>query len=278
MREGERADVLAAVHYLTQLHGVDPRKVYVAGYSFGAAVALAALDQSEHVRGFVGISYPWGVKSMLVPAQGPSRSPKPKLFLTASEDVMCRDGVDGGVRTATAEVMALPHPRELVVVEGDHSWSGNHRPINRHVLDWLSRHEDSSGGGGGGGRGTSTNEGSIRGGRKLGAFSGGGARGGVFDAPDDGAATPRRLGPPASQTYRPRGGPTTPRNGPGVYSNRDGRSSSPAPSWDQQLRKNSFARGAGTPRNQNGQDGRTTPRFQQQRWGGGGDEGSRVWS
>ena len=113
MREGERADVLAAVHYLTQLHGVDPRKVYVAGYSFGAAVALAALDQSEHVRGFVGISYPWGVKSMLVPAQGPSRSPKPKLFLTASEDVMCRDGTEGAI----AEVMSLPHPRELVVVE-----------------------------------------------------------------------------------------------------------------------------------------------------------------
>ena len=106
----------------------------------------------------------------------------------------------------------------------------------------------------------------------LGAFGGGGAGDGVGGGMD-GAVTPRRLGPPASQTFRPRGGPTTPRNGPGVHSNRGGRSSSPSPSWDQQLRQNSFARGAGTPRNQNGLNGRTTPRFQQQRRGGGGDEG-----
>lgn len=54
-RQGERADVLAAVHYLTQLRGVNPRKVYVTGYAFGAAVALSALDQSEYVRGFIGV-------------------------------------------------------------------------------------------------------------------------------------------------------------------------------------------------------------------------------
>lgn len=53
MRQGEQADVLAAVHYLAQLQGVE--RVYVAGYSFGAAVALAALDQSEYIRGGGGV-------------------------------------------------------------------------------------------------------------------------------------------------------------------------------------------------------------------------------
>ena len=70
---------------------MDARRVYVAGYSFGAALALAALEGGgalpapEAVRGFVGISYPWGVKSMLVPAQGPCKSEKPKLFLAGTD-------------------------------------------------------------------------------------------------------------------------------------------------------------------------------------------------
>jgi poly(3-hydroxybutyrate) depolymerase len=71
------------------VRGVDARRVYVAGYSFGAALALAALEggdaQAEAVRGFVGISYPWGVKSMLVPAQDPCKSEKPKLFLVGTD-------------------------------------------------------------------------------------------------------------------------------------------------------------------------------------------------
>lgn len=198
------------------------------------------------------ISYPWGVKSMLVPAQGPCRSSKPKLFLVASGDVMCRDGAEG----ATAEVLALPQPRDFVVVEGDHSWSGNHRSLNRHVLDWLSQHNDAPSSRGGGVRGaqgarlngggsSSSNNGS---GRKLAI---GGGFGGDGGGGADGAVTPRRVGPvtPRSRIgsnsqangsgFRPRGGPTTPRNGPGVSSNRGGGGGSPV--WDQQLRQSSFA-------------------------------------
>ena len=61
MRQGERSDVIAAAHYLTNLKPdgtVDKsgggkkfiRSVYAVGYSFGAAVAFAALDHSEDLK------------------------------------------------------------------------------------------------------------------------------------------------------------------------------------------------------------------------------------
>lgn len=208
MRQGECSDVLAGVHYLTQRHGVDPRRVYVAGYSFGAAIALSALDKSDLIRGFVGISYPWGVKSMLVPAQPTCKSTKPKLFLTATEDVVCRNGAD----EATAEVMALPQPRTLVVVDADHSWERQHRPLSRHVLDWLSQQNDPS----------------MRISRARPAVE-------MEDGGED-PTTPRRMVP---QGVRARVGPTTPRHNAG----------NSGPTWDQQLRRNSgFIKGPSTPR------------------------------
>ena len=53
---GERADAAAALVYLRQLAAVDPDKVGIVGYSFGAAVALAAAD--ERVAAVAAISPP----------------------------------------------------------------------------------------------------------------------------------------------------------------------------------------------------------------------------
>ena len=154
MRQGEQDDVLACARYLTRLQGVDPTRVYVTGYSFGASVALGALDQerSDHVAGFVGISYPFGVKAMLIPGGGKCRSEKPKLFLVASGDVMCKDGEKG----AEAEIATLPKPTETVRVDTGHGWSGRHAAVARIILEWL---ESVRGGGGGGGGGKGSNEG-----------------------------------------------------------------------------------------------------------------------
>ena len=164
MRQGEQDDVLACARYLTRLQGVDPTRVYVTGYSFGASVALGALDQerSDHVAGFVGISYPFGVKAMLIPGGGKCRSEKPKLFLVASGDVMCKDGEKG----AEAEIATLPKPTETVRVDTGHGWSGRHAAVARIILEWL---ESVRGGGGGGGKGSnegSSSEGSTPGGSR----------------------------------------------------------------------------------------------------------------
>ena len=136
MRDGETDDVVAAARRLSETHGVDPRRVYVCGYSFGSAVALSALDESDAIRGFASISHPWGARSMLVPARGKSSSAKPKLFLVATNDVVRA----GDARSARAHAAALPAPRETVVVEGaDHAWRGRHRELHAELSSWIAR-------------------------------------------------------------------------------------------------------------------------------------------
>ena len=136
MRDGETDDVVAAARRLSETRGVDPRRVYVCGYSFGSAVALSALDESDAIRGFASVSHPWGARSMLVPARGKSSSAKPKLFLVASDDVVRV----GDARDARAHAAALPAPRETVVVEGaDHAWRGRHRELHAEISSWIAR-------------------------------------------------------------------------------------------------------------------------------------------
>ena len=132
MRDGETDDVVAAARRLSETHGVDPRRVYVCGYSFGSAVALSALDESDAIRGFASVSHPWGARSMLVPARGKSSSAKPKLFLVATNDVVragdarsararrrapraARDGCRGGCRSRVAGPAPRVARRALVV-------------------------------------------------------------------------------------------------------------------------------------------------------------------
>ena len=67
MRDAEREDCEAAVRFVSRLRGVDKKRVYAVGYGLGAAVALEASKRERSARGFVGISYPFGAKSMLVP-------------------------------------------------------------------------------------------------------------------------------------------------------------------------------------------------------------------
>ena len=135
MRDGETDDVVAAARRLSETRGVDPRRVYVCGYSFGSAVALSALDESTPSEVRVGVAS-WGARSMLVPARGKSSSAKPKLFLVASDDVVRV----GDARDARAHAAALPAPRETVVVEGaDHAWRGRHRELHAEISSWIAR-------------------------------------------------------------------------------------------------------------------------------------------
>lgn len=139
MRDGEVADVLAAADFIGRRPDVRPGRVFVLGYSFGAALALAATERgmaatvpggvpnkmgeiplssppprSPHpvAGGVIAVAYPFGVKSMLVPGTsvsgalaGTKRSPGssarslPKLFVIAGED---RAVCSGGAEAAEA--------------------------------------------------------------------------------------------------------------------------------------------------------------------------------
>ena len=148
MRDAEREDCEAAVRRVAKTRGVDKKRVYAVGYGLGAAVALEASKREPSARGFVGISYPFGAKSMLVPcavgekktafSRENAESRKPRLFAVAGNDCV---GAAGDCDAVAASVRKLPPPRRVVVVDdADHAWCGFYETLSEHVLEFMGEH------------------------------------------------------------------------------------------------------------------------------------------
>ena len=140
-RVAERDDACAAVRHAAQLPWIDPNRVFLFGYSFGSAVALAALDElGDECAGFAGCAHPWGVRAMLVPGQPPCDSVKPKLFFHAVDDVVVGAkfvGTRGGSTERNPELARLRQPRSAVALKRDHSFSGGYVNVCEVLVDWL---------------------------------------------------------------------------------------------------------------------------------------------
>ena len=153
MRDAEREDCEAATRFVSRLRGVDKKRVYAIGYGLGAAVALEASKRERSARGFVGISYPFGAKSMLVPCavgekairvrgnggiDSESIPKKPRLFAVAGRDCV---GSAGDCDAVAASVRKLPPPRRVVVVDdADHAWCGFYETLAEHVVEFMEEH------------------------------------------------------------------------------------------------------------------------------------------
>ena len=140
-RVAERDDACAAVRHAARLPWIDPTRVFLFGYSFGSAVALAALDElGDECAGFAGCAHPWGVRAMLVPGQPPCDSVKPKLFFHAVDDVVVGAkfvGTRGGSTARNPELARLRQPRSAVALKRDHSFSGGYVNVCEVLVDWL---------------------------------------------------------------------------------------------------------------------------------------------
>ncbi|HZC03891.1 MAG TPA: alpha/beta fold hydrolase, partial [Gammaproteobacteria bacterium] len=55
---GEQQDARAAVEWLTAQAGVDPARLFLAGYSFGARVTLAVAATDPRLCGFIAVAPP----------------------------------------------------------------------------------------------------------------------------------------------------------------------------------------------------------------------------
>lgn len=78
----EREDVKGALSYLTSREGVDPHRLGVAGYSFGAFVALASDATDHRVKALCGIAPPVAYEDLSFLRE----SEAPKLFIFGSRD------------------------------------------------------------------------------------------------------------------------------------------------------------------------------------------------
>ena len=140
-RVGERDDACAAVRHAANLPWIDPKRVFLFGYSFGSAVALAAMDElRDECAGFIGCAHPWGVRAMLVPSQPPCASGKPKLFFHAVNDVVLSRKASGkasGNPDHNPEFTRLRQPRRVAMLKTDHSFAGRYVDVCEHLVDWL---------------------------------------------------------------------------------------------------------------------------------------------
>lgn len=124
--QGERLDVAMAAEYLRSLPELDGERVAVAGYSFGAGVALAA--RLEGLRAMVLVSPP----TMMLPAQ-PAALPYPLLLIAGDED----EYVDQDDLSELAQALGA----DLAFASGaDHFWWGHENALAQAVGNFLTKH------------------------------------------------------------------------------------------------------------------------------------------
>ncbi|HXH22274.1 MAG TPA: alpha/beta fold hydrolase [Dehalococcoidia bacterium] len=127
---GERDDVRAALAWLRSREGV--RRVALAGYSFGAAMAAAAVDASVPALALVAL--PAGmVRSD--GAAGLAAYDGPVLLISGQNDNISSEDA---LRQLAA---GLPTRPEVVIVPGtDHFWWGQERALADALCDFFARH------------------------------------------------------------------------------------------------------------------------------------------
>jgi hypothetical protein len=124
---GEQDDVRAAIAYLRGLPEVDSTRVALAGYSFGAAVALQAAD--DRLSAFIAVSLPTIMPLKQVQVVCPA------LFVSGDEDEY------GDADELTRRVRDLGAQAELKLLPGlGHFWFGVEPDLRAILAPFLRAH------------------------------------------------------------------------------------------------------------------------------------------
>jgi hypothetical protein len=130
--EGEKADFRAALDYMAAHY---PRvRLWAAGFSFGAWVALEVGAQDDRVDALIGIAPPvaTSVSGMDYTFPNTLASDKPKFFVQGESDEVCP------VQGLWAFYGQLDEPKELVIVDGaNHLFEGQTPEVGEALEDLL---------------------------------------------------------------------------------------------------------------------------------------------
>ena len=133
--EGEVEDVRTALYWLdAEFH----LPMFLAGFSFGAAVGLRAACTDARAKAVIGVGTPVG------PVAADSEVPrtysfdflqncaKPKLFVSGARDQF------GPRAKLEALVASAPGPKKLVMIDGaDHFFEGRLRELREAIEAWV---------------------------------------------------------------------------------------------------------------------------------------------
>ncbi|MBI4235773.1 MAG: alpha/beta fold hydrolase [Chloroflexi bacterium] len=135
MGVGEVEDARAALKVLRSWPGVDGGRVAVAGYSFGAGVAVRIALRAKAVQAAVAVSPPLNLPPVaLQGVQGLESFQRPILFLIGE-----RDGLTSATQLGSW-IEGLGNPRlQLEVVPGaNRSWQGHSAEMASHLARFLA--------------------------------------------------------------------------------------------------------------------------------------------
>ena len=128
---GEREDAVAAFNTLRERKVVSPGRLGLAGYSFGAGVALALASRTPQVKAVAVSACPTPSLEEFARADFTG----PKLFLTGDMDSFIQEDV------ARGRVARVPPPKTLHVLRGaDHFLLGHEGDICKLVGEFFRDH------------------------------------------------------------------------------------------------------------------------------------------
>ena len=130
---GELLDFVAALDYMAaRFPGA---RLWAAGFSFGAWVALEVGATDDRVSALIGIAPPVATSASGMNYDFPNTlaSTKPKFFVQGEEDEVCP------VAAMRQFYAKLEEPKELVVIDGaDHLFEGKTQEVGEALEDLLA--------------------------------------------------------------------------------------------------------------------------------------------
>jgi uncharacterized protein len=137
--KAESADVLSALNWLENEYR---RPVVVAGFSFGAAMSLAACCGSSpdsstpvQIRAVAALGLPTQALGQQFGYRFLASCALPKLFLSGDQDVFAP------ISDLRHVVAAASEPKKLLLIPGaDHSFSGQIEAMQQELAAWLKEY------------------------------------------------------------------------------------------------------------------------------------------
>jgi uncharacterized protein len=131
--EGEKEDFSAALDYMAARY--PGMKLWAAGFSFGAWVALEVGAADDRVSALIAIAPPvaTSVSGQIYTFEGTLASTKPKFFVQGEADDVCP------LQAMWAFYGRLEEPKELVVIDGaDHLFDAKAQEAGEALEDLLA--------------------------------------------------------------------------------------------------------------------------------------------
>jgi len=125
---GELGDVHACIDFL--INEKKYEKIFLCGYSYGAAIGCSAVEYSDKIAGYISVSFPWDFMGSKFKEL--SQSSKPKLFIQGDRDTVAHYG------TFQENFDFYLEPKQKKIIEGaDHFYGNYEEQVANAVLEFL---------------------------------------------------------------------------------------------------------------------------------------------